>query len=299
MKTTTVILLAVLTQLAQAETKAPSTTAGVVLNFIQEVSALATNHLELADFPQYVKQRKAEVPVDFRKEIKPFSASFDKNITPVFTKRRIRPSDCGIYGIYLQFSLVDDGGEQPEAPLDTITYFPCLKSTLYAEVVLWDKASPELKKKLEDIIGRHKAMLRELDKKAAPQAPKELGRAVATCLISNDLVSVRTHFTQLVSQTGIAEKTSSSSNAIPAEIISSWGRQEEFFRKGNYTILEWNQAEVLLREKSHIGGKQYHTGWLTIYTSDGKKYLTKQPKIDFFFEFMKRNNLNDEGFGTE
>jgi hypothetical protein len=102
-----------------------------------------------------------------------------------------------------------------------------------------------------------------------------------------------------VNPTGAAEKTTST-NAIPAEISSSWGRQEEFFRNGNFTILEWKQAESLLRKKTYTGGKQYHTGWLTIYTSDGKKnYLTKQPKIDFVFEFMKKSNLNSEGFATE
>jgi hypothetical protein len=86
---------------------------------------------------------------------------------------------------------------------------------------------------------------------------------------------------------------------LPDEVISSWEQQKSFFIKENFQILDWEAAKALLRQKNYSGGKQYHTGWLTIYTNDGNKYLTKQPSIDVFFQFMKEENLNTEGFGTE
>lgn len=172
------ILAALLVPMARGQATAPATPAGVVSNFIREVSALATNHTELADFPEYVKRLQAQSPVEFKKDIKPFAVSFDKNTTPVLTKRRIRPSDCGTNGILLQFVL-DDGTNERQAPIDTVTYFLNLKLTLYADVVLWEKASPELKKTLDDIVARHKAMLSELDKKTANQAPEDTARKLA------------------------------------------------------------------------------------------------------------------------
>lgn len=180
MKTIAAILFAaLLVPIARGEAMTPPTPAGVASNFIREVSALATNHTELAGFPEYVKRQGSQSYVEFQKDVKPFAVSFDKNITPVLTKRRIRPSDCGTNGILLQFVL-DDGTNPRQAPLDTVTYFPNLKLTLYAEVVLWEKASPELKKQLEDIIGRHKTMLQELDKKkAANKGPEDTARKLA------------------------------------------------------------------------------------------------------------------------
>ncbi|MEI6150028.1 MAG: hypothetical protein WCS01_13090 [bacterium] len=172
------LVAALLVSSARGETTTADTPAGVVSNFIREVSVLATNHAELADFPEYVKRLESQAAVEFQKDIKPFTVSFDRNTTPVLTKRRIRPSDCGTNGILLQFGL-DDGTQGRQAPLDTITYLPKLKLTLYAEVVLWEKAAPELKKQLEDIIGRHKAMLLELDKKAANKAPEDTARKLA------------------------------------------------------------------------------------------------------------------------
>ena len=172
------LIAVVVVPMARGETKTADTPAGVVSNFIRDVSALATNHAEMADFPEYMKRLEAQASVEFRKDIKPFAVSFDKNTTPVLTKRRIRPSDCGTNGILLQFVL-DDGTNERQAPIDTVTYFQNLKLTLYAEVVLWEKGAPELKKKLDDIVTRHKEMLAELDKKAASQAPEDTARKLA------------------------------------------------------------------------------------------------------------------------
>jgi hypothetical protein len=173
-----ILLAALLAPIARGDATAPTTPAGVVSNFIRQVSALATNHTELADFPEFVKRLETQSPVEFKKDIKPFAVSFDRNTTPVLTKRRIRPSDCETNGILLQFVL-DDGTNARQAPLDTVTYFPNLKLTLYADVVLWEKASPELEKKLEDIVATHKAMLSELDRRAANQAPEDPARKFA------------------------------------------------------------------------------------------------------------------------
>jgi hypothetical protein len=95
------------------------------------------------------------------------------------------------------------------------------------------------------------------------------------------------------------DHVSTTGDNISAELASSWGRQADFFRKGHFTILDWSDAQALLRKKSYRGGKQYHTGWLAIYTVDNQKYLTKQPKLDDFFEFMKKTGLSTQGFGTE
>ena len=157
------MLAVLLVPIARGELTSPATPAGVVSNFIREVSALASNHIELADFPAYVRRMEAQSPVEFRKEIKPFAVSFDTNTIPLLTKRRIRPSDCGTNGILLQFVL-DDGTNGRQAPIDTVTYFRNLKLTLYSEVVLWENASQKLKNKLDDIVTRHKAMLAALDR---------------------------------------------------------------------------------------------------------------------------------------
>jgi hypothetical protein len=180
MKNTFCALVAALTvPFVHCESATPDTPVAVVSNVIVEVAALATNHAELADFPAYVKRLQAQSAIAFQKDIKPLAVSFATNITPVLTKRRIRPSDFGTNGILLHFELYDETNLR-QAPLDTVTCFPNLKLTLYAEVVLWEKASPELKKQLEDIIGRHKAMLKELDmKKAANKAPEDTSRKLA------------------------------------------------------------------------------------------------------------------------
>ena len=167
--------------MARGEDTVPTTPAGVVSNFIREVSVLSTNHAELADFQDYKRRLEAQSAVEFRKDIKPFAVAFNRNIAPVLAKRRIRPSDCGTNGIFLQFILEDGTKEREmrEAPIDTVTYLPNLKYILYADTVLWEQASPELKKKLEDIIRRHRAMLLELDKKAANQVPEDTARKLA------------------------------------------------------------------------------------------------------------------------
>ena len=180
MKPITALLLAThLVSVARGEAVQPVTPTDVVASFIQEVSALASKHTELADFPEYAKRLEAQSQVEFKKDIKPFAVSFDKNTNPAPTKRRIRPSDCGTNGIFLLFALEDARQTTRQAPLDTITSLPGLGLTLYAEVVLWEKASPEFKKQLEDIIGRHKAMLLELDGKTEAVMVDEPGGTAA------------------------------------------------------------------------------------------------------------------------
>jgi hypothetical protein len=82
-------------------------------------------------------------------------------------------------------------------------------------------------------------------------------------------------------------------------MTDSWGAQKGFFIMQNLTIIDWEQAKAILKKEKIRGGKQYHTGWLTIYTINGIHYLTKQPNIDLLFDFLKENKLSAEGFGTE
>jgi hypothetical protein len=37
-----------------------------------------------------------------------------------------------------------------------------------------------------------------------------------------------------------------SDDDIPSEVMSSWGRQCDFFREGNFTILGWEEAKAVL-----------------------------------------------------
>jgi hypothetical protein len=84
-----------------------------------------------------------------------------------------------------------------------------------------------------------------------------------------------------------------------SDIIESWGRQKEFFQNNKFEIINWEVAKDILLNKKIKGGKQFHTGWLTIYTTDGGKYLVKQPKMDALWEFMRNEGIKLEGFGTE
>jgi hypothetical protein len=82
-------------------------------------------------------------------------------------------------------------------------------------------------------------------------------------------------------------------------IAQSWGDQRDYFKKNGFAVIEWKDAEVILTNQNLKGGKQYHTGWLTIITADGPKYLTKQPKMDAYCDLEKSIGLKFENFGTE
>lgn len=86
---------------------------------------------------------------------------------------------------------------------------------------------------------------------------------------------------------------------LPNGLIESWGRQKEFFIKEAFEILEWDEAKSELLSGDYEGGKQYHTGWLIILMNDERKYLTKPPGINTFFEFMEKSELDTKGFAPE
>ncbi|MFA5118950.1 MAG: hypothetical protein WC695_08920 [Candidatus Omnitrophota bacterium] len=89
------------------------------------------------------------------------------------------------------------------------------------------------------------------------------------------------------------------SNNLDRAMTDSWGTQKAFFIMKNLSIIDWAEAKTILKEKRIMGGKQYHTGWVTIYTINSVHYLTKPPKIDALFQFLKENKLSSEWFGTE
>ncbi len=95
------------------------------------------------------------------------------------------------------------------------------------------------------------------------------------------------------------KKLTTQSVDLDEKMVESWGGQRNFFTGGNFEIVNWEEAKKILRLGNIKGGKQYHTGWLTIYTLDENKYLTKQPQMDALWDFMKENNLSLEGFATE
>jgi len=89
------------------------------------------------------------------------------------------------------------------------------------------------------------------------------------------------------------------SNNLDKKIVESWGQQKNIFIKNNFEIIDWEKAKQILLKEKIRGGKQYHTGWLSIYTKNDRKYLVKQPKMDALQEFMMKERLKIEGFGTE
>jgi hypothetical protein len=157
-------------EMAQGADTAASTPETVFASLVMNIGALATNHAELADFTEYVKRQESRLAISYSKNRKPFPLTSAKNDAPVISIRRIRPSDLEANGIFLQF-ILDDGSDPRQAtrqaPLDTVTYFPHLKKTLYAEVVLWQNASADLRQALVAILEKHKALLIEMDKQAA------------------------------------------------------------------------------------------------------------------------------------
>ncbi len=98
---------------------------------------------------------------------------------------------------------------------------------------------------------------------------------------------------------GCVEHKKEDTISMNPDIIESMGSQKEFFQSNNFKIVNWKEAKDILLNKKIKGGKQYHTGWLTIYTTNGEKYLVKQPKMDALWEFMKEKDVELEGFGTE
>jgi hypothetical protein len=78
-------------------------------------------------------------------------------------------------------------------------------------------------------------------------------------------------------------------------IAVSWGPQLDFFMERNFEILSWDDAKQVLERDDLKGGKQYHSGWLTIFLEDERAFLTKPPDINFVVELAKRH----PGFGVE
>ena len=89
------------------------------------------------------------------------------------------------------------------------------------------------------------------------------------------------------------------SKKLDKEIIASWGRQKDYFIRDNLIIINWEKTKNILLNEKIRGGKQYHTGWLTIIMTDGRKYLVKQPEMDALWAFMKEKGIKPKGFGTE
>ncbi len=83
-------------------------------------------------------------------------------------------------------------------------------------------------------------------------------------------------------------------------VADSFKRQKDYFVKKRCFIVGWDFAQKILLKNKLVGGKQYHTGWVTFEMErDGRRYLTKPPKIDYIFEFFKKNNISTKGFASE
>ena len=97
----------------------------------------------------------------------------------------------------------------------------------------------------------------------------------------------------------VRPKLTTRSPDLDATVVTSWGPQKHFFVEKELEIVTWEKAKELLLDGNARGGKQYHTGWVTIYNKDGTGYLTKPPKMDAIFEFLRAHHLKSDGFAPE
>ena len=79
----------------------------------------------------------------------------------------------------------------------------------------------------------------------------------------------------------------------------TWGPQREFFSNGVSEVVSWEDAQKVLLKKKLKGGKEYQTGWLTIYAVGGKQYLTMPPTPTAFREFARSRHIDLSGFAPE
>ncbi|MBN1378195.1 MAG: hypothetical protein JXA04_03075 [Gammaproteobacteria bacterium] len=89
------------------------------------------------------------------------------------------------------------------------------------------------------------------------------------------------------------------SKELDKELVESWGDQKEFFVNSDFEIISWDEAKKLLLGNTVKGGNQYRTDWLTIYTTDDKKYLVKQPEVDALWKFAGERDFDVIGFEAE
>ncbi len=127
---------------------------------------------------------------------------------------------------------------------------------------------------------------------------KTPGRQFLHVLLEYGPQADRTLIRTLLNSIGVALPQLMSVNASP-ETIASWGPQKDYFLHGGFRIVTWDEAKSILLQNNYVGGRQYHTGWLTLTTKDGGKYLVLQPSIDLVFTFLKGSKLPADGFATE
>jgi hypothetical protein len=94
-------------------------------------------------------------------------------------------------------------------------------------------------------------------------------------------------------------KLTTRSALLDAAMIESWGAQKDFFVTQDFEIVPWEKAKAALLEDRIVGGKQYHTGWVTWYGSGGEKFLTRPIGYDDIYVFLREHGLKLKGFGTE
>ena len=94
-------------------------------------------------------------------------------------------------------------------------------------------------------------------------------------------------------------KLTTRSAGLDAATVESWGAQKNFFVSEYFEIVPWKNAKAALLGRKIVGGKQYHTGWVTLYGVDGEKLLTRLIGYNDIYTFFKEHDLKLEGFGTE
>jgi hypothetical protein len=96
-----------------------------------------------------------------------------------------------------------------------------------------------------------------------------------------------------------SKKLTTRSALLDAAMIESWGAQKDFFLARDFEIVPWEKAKAAVLEHKIVGGKQYHTGWVTLYGSGGEQFLTRPTGYDDIYAFFREHRLELKAFGTE
>lgn len=81
-----------------------------------------------------------------------------------------------------------------------------------------------------------------------------------------------------------------SNTIVNRDTLNSWSTQKMFFLNNTFQLINWENTKSLITKNSEISGKQYHSGWLTLYVKH-KKYLCLQPNIDAYKMFTENEGI--------
>ncbi len=123
-------------------------------DFVAALNNLAEKYPELDGFPEYARKRVSPLKISYSVGLK------SSTKTPDGVKRHFDTK-----GIYIWFYLTEDY-HAVSHQAQHVTDLPNLKSKLFTDVALADDASDGLKDVLNELVEKHKALLKQLGKSA-------------------------------------------------------------------------------------------------------------------------------------